>query len=125
VGTAGERSPRVPAAPQPVAVPRVAVIGADLMLASRVTTALGAAGHEVEQSGSLPDRLDGVDLVIADLDSVEPEPLGSLEQPVLGFYRHTDTATKERADAAGLDLAVPRSRMVRELPELAARLLAD
>ncbi len=124
MGTAGERSPRVPAAPQPL-VPRVAVIGADLMLASRVTTALDTAGHEVEQSGSLPDRLDGIDLVIADLDSVEPERLGSLEQPVLGFYRHTDTATKERADAAGLDLAVPRSRMVRELPELAARLLAD
>ena len=106
-------------------MPRVAVIGADLMLASRVTTALDAAGHEVEQSGSLPDHLDGIDLVVADLDSVEPERLGSLEQPVLGFYRHTDTPTKERADAAGLDLAVPRSRMVRELPELAARLLAD
>jgi nucleoside-diphosphate-sugar epimerase len=105
-------------------VPRVAVIGADLMLASRVTTALDGAGHEVEQSGSLPDRLEGIDLVIADLDSVEPERLGDLEQPVLGFYRHTDTSTKERAEAAGLDLAVPRSRMVRELPELADRLLA-
>jgi hypothetical protein len=43
---------------------------------------------------------------------------------VLGFYQHTDAETKARADAAGLDLAVPRSRMVRELPELAARLLA-
>ena len=106
-------------------MPRVAVIGADLMLASRVTTALGAAGHEVEQSASLPDSLDGIDLVVADLDAVEPERLGSLKQPVLGFYQHTDTQTKARADAAGLALAVPRSRMVRELPELAARLLAD
>jgi len=104
-------------------VPRVAVIGNDLMLASRVTTALDAAGHQVEQSGSLPDHLEGIDLVIADLDSVDPERLGTLEQPVLGFYRHTDTRTKERADAAGLGLVVPRSRMVRELPELADRLL--
>ena len=102
----------------------VAVIGADLMLSTPFTPALDAAGHQVEQSNSLPDRLDGIELVIADLDSVDPERLGSLEQPVLGFYRHTDTATKERADAAGLELAVPRSRMVRELPELADRLLA-
>jgi hypothetical protein len=106
-------------------VPRVAVIGADLMLVSRVTTALDAAGHEVQQSASLPESLDGVDLVVADLDAVEPERLGTLERPVLGFYQHTDVPTKERAEAAGLDLAVPRSRMVRELPELAARLLAD
>ena len=106
-------------------MPRVAVIGADLMLASRVTTALDAAGHEVEQSASLPHSLDGIDLVVADLDAVDPERLGSLEQPVLGFYQLTDTQTTERADAAGLALAVPRSRMVRELPELAARLLAD
>lgn len=104
---------------------RVVVIGADLMLASRVTTALDAAGHEVEQTGSVPDELDGVDLLVADLDAVEPERLGGLDVPVLGFYQHTDTDTKARADAAGLDLAVPRSRMVRELPELAVRLLAD
>lgn len=106
-------------------MPTVAVIGADLMLASRVTTALDAAGYEVQQSGCLPDRLDGVELVVADLDSVEPKRLGSLDQPVLGYYQHTDVATKERADAAGIALAVPRSRLVRELPELAARLLAD
>jgi nucleoside-diphosphate-sugar epimerase len=105
-------------------VARVAVLGTDLMLASRVTTALDEAGHEVEQMGSLPDELDGVDLVVADLDAVEPERLGRLAVPVIGFYRHTDTETKARAEAAGLDLAVPRSRMVRELPELAGRLLA-
>jgi hypothetical protein len=104
---------------------RVAVLGTDLMLASRVTTALDAAGHEAEQMGSLPDELDGVDLVVADLDAVRPEELSGLGVPVLGFYQHTDADTKARADAAGLDLAVPRSRMVRELPELAAGLLGD
>jgi hypothetical protein len=106
-------------------VPKVAVIGVELMLASRVTTALDAAGHEVEQSPSLPERLEGIDLVVADLNAVEPEALGPVKQPVIGFYQHTDASMKERADAAGIDLAVPRSRMVRELPELAARLLAD
>jgi len=105
-------------------VARVTVLGTDLMLASRVTTALEAAGHEVEQLSSIPSELDGVDLLVADLDAVEPEPLGALGLPVIGFYQHTDTDTKERAEAAGIDLAVPRSRMVRELSNLVGRLLA-
>jgi hypothetical protein len=102
---------------------RVVAIVSDLMLASRVTTALAAAGHEVEQEASVPAELDGVDLVVADLDAAEPEALGGLGVPVIGFYQHTDTETKARADAAGLALAVPRSRMVRELPELVERTL--
>jgi hypothetical protein len=102
---------------------RVVVLGTDLMLASRVTTALDAAGHEVEQLSAAPDELDGVDLVVADLDALEPEALADLGVPVLGFHQHTDVETKRRAEAAGIDLVVPRSRMVRELPELAARLL--
>jgi len=102
---------------------RVVAIGTDLMLVSRVTTALAAEGHQVEQRSTLPDELDGVDLVVADLDGVEPERLADLGVPVLGFHQHTDVETKRRAEAAGLALVVPRSRMVRELPELAARLI--
>ena len=102
---------------------RVVAVVSDLMLASRVTTALAAAGHEVEQEAGLPDELDGADAVVADLDAVAVERLGALGVPALGFYQHTDTATKERADAAGVT-AVPRSRMVRELPELVERVLA-
>ncbi|MGH2983131.1 MAG: hypothetical protein ACRDK5_02565 [Solirubrobacterales bacterium] len=102
---------------------RVVVLGTDLMLASRVTTSLGAADHQVEQRSTLPDELDDVDLVVADLDAFEPERLADLGVPVLGFHQHTDVETKSRAEAAGLDLVVPRSRMVRELPELVARLV--
>jgi hypothetical protein len=105
-------------------VARLAAVVADLMLASRVQTSLQAAGHEVELDSSLPDELDGVDLVVADLDAVAPERLGELGVPVIGFYQHTDTDTKERADDAGLAMAIPRSRMVRELPELVERVLA-
>ena len=32
----------------------------------------------------------------------------------LGVYSHVDVATRQRADAAGFDLIVPRSRMARE-----------
>jgi hypothetical protein len=97
---------------------RIAALVQDLMLASRVRTSLEAGGHEVEQDSELPDELDGVDLVVADLDAVPPERLAELEVPVIGFYQHTDVETKERADEAGLTMAVPRSRMVRELPKL-------
>jgi hypothetical protein len=102
---------------------RIAAVVADLMLASRVRTSLEASGHEVEQDAALPDELDGVDLVVADLDVVTPEALGELEIPVVGFYQHTDVETKNRAEEAGLTMAVPRSRMVRELPELVERAL--
>ena len=102
---------------------RVAALVQDLMLASRVRTALEAAGHEVEPDTALPDELDGVDLVVADLDAVPPEQLAELGIPVIGFYQHTDVDTKARAEEAGLAMAVPRSRMVRELPELVERAL--
>jgi acetylornithine deacetylase/succinyl-diaminopimelate desuccinylase-like protein len=102
---------------------RIAALVQDLMLASRVQTSLQAAGHEVEQDREIPDELDGVDLVVADLDAVAPERLAELGVPVIGFYQHTDVETKNRAEEAGLTIAVPRSRMVRELPELVQRVL--
>ncbi len=102
---------------------RIASVVGDLMLASRVRTSLEASGHEVEQDSELPDELDGIDLLVADLDAVPPERLAELGVPVVGFYQHTDTDTKARAVEAGLAMAVPRSRMVRELPELVDRAL--
>ena len=103
---------------------RIAALVQDLILASRVRTSLEASGHEVEQDTGLPDELDGIDLVVADLDAVPPESLGDLGVPVIGFYQHTDVETKARAEEAGLAVVVPRSRMVRELPELVQRTLA-
>jgi hypothetical protein len=103
---------------------RIAALVGDLMLASRVRTSLEASGHEVEQDTDLPDELDGVDLVVADLDAVAPERLGGLGVPVIGFYSHVDVEMKKRAEEAGLTLAVPRSRMVRELPELVERAIS-
>jgi hypothetical protein len=104
-------------------VARIAALVTDLMLASRVRTSLEAAGHEVEQDAGVPDELDGIDLLVADLDAVPPEKLSELGVPVIGFYQHTDADTKRRADAAGLAMAIPRSRMVRELPDLVERQL--
>ncbi len=103
---------------------RIAALVQDLMLGSRVRTSLEASGHEVQQDTELPDELDGIDLVVADLDLVPPERLGELGVPVIGFYQHTDVQTKTRAEEAGLAMAVPRSRMVRELPDLVEQTLS-
>jgi hypothetical protein len=102
----------------------VASIVGDLMLASRVRTSLEQAGHQVSQAPALgPGVLRAVDLVVADLDTVPPEDLAEVGVPTIGFYRHTDVEMKRRADAAGLAIAVPRSRMVRELPQLVEELI--
>jgi len=105
-------------------VARVLSIAADLMLASRVEAALSAAGHEVVRAASVGGApLGGVELVVADLDCASGEALAALGPPVLGYCSHVDVATREAAKAAGGDLVVPRSRMARELPALAERLL--
>jgi hypothetical protein len=41
---------------------------------------------------------------------------------VLGIYAHTSPDVRDRALAAGFAAAVPRSRFVREAPELVAGL---
>ena len=61
--------------------------------------------------------------MVADLDVENPEALVGLGVPVLGFYSHVNVETREAAEAAGVDLVVPRSRLARELPQLAERLL--
>lgn len=103
---------------------RVLSIATDLMLGSKVDATLSAAGHEVTTSPSIEESTwEGIDLIVADLDVESPEALVGLGVPVLGYYSHVDVATKEAAEAAGVDLVVPRSRMARELPALAERLL--
>ncbi|MDX6636078.1 MAG: hypothetical protein QOF06_2281 [Solirubrobacterales bacterium] len=94
------------------------------MLGSKVQETLKAAGHEVVASASLEETTwDGIDVIVADLDVENPEALVGLGMPVLGYYSHVDVSIKEAAEAAGVDLVVPRSRMARELPGLVERLL--
>lgn len=103
---------------------RILSISSDLMLGSKVVETLKAAGHEVTSSPSLEETTwDGVDLIVADLDVENHEALVGLGMPVLGYYSHVDVATREAAEAVGVDLVVPRSRMARELPDLAKRLI--
>jgi len=106
-------------------VAQIVAITPDLLLGSKVEAMLSAAGHDVTLSPALSGAsLDGVALLVADLDSEVPQALVGTGIPVLGYYSHVNVETREAANAAGIDLAVPRSRMVRELPQLVERLLA-
>lgn len=103
---------------------RVLTISSDLLLGSKVEAMLRAAGHEVTMAPGLAGTpLDGAELIVADLDAVDAPALVGHGIPVLGYYSHVDVETKQRAEAAGVDLVVPRSRMARELVSLAAGLL--
>jgi hypothetical protein len=95
---------------------RVAVVVPDLLFGSRVQGGVEAAGHEVVGADAEPD------LVIADVEVVDPADVDGPRR--LGFYPHVQPDLKRRAEAAGFDMVVPRSRIARELPELVERLLA-
>jgi hypothetical protein len=104
-------------------VARVLAVVPDLMLSSRVAEGLGAAGHEVEVVAALPEAIDA-DAIVCDLDAVDIGAIAAAGPPTLGFYSHVDVETRSAAEAAGIDLVVPRSRMARELPELVEGLLS-
>ncbi len=107
---------------------RVVALVPDLLFGSQVQGMLAAAGHEVELFGNaerIREKLTPapevlvVDLVDRDLDGAAlVESLaaeGLLEETrTLGFYSHVDALARERAEQAGFDLVVPRSRMARE-----------
>ncbi len=102
---------------------KIVAIVTDLMLASRVSESLEAAGHEVSVVSALPDPLEA-EAIVCDLDTADIAAVAAAPVPTLGFYSHVNVETKKASEATGIDLAVPRSRMARELPELVAKLLA-
>ena len=95
---------------------RVAVVVPDLLFGSRVQGGVEAAGHELVAVDAEPD------LVIADVEVVDPSGVAGARR--IGFYPHVQPELKRRAEDAGFDLVVPRSRIARELPELVEKVLA-
>ncbi len=95
---------------------RVALHCRDLLFGSKVEGALRAAGHEVARDA------EEADVVVVDLtDPDVPWPAAG-DAPRLGFYSHVDQETRKRAEEAGFDLVVPRSRMNREAAALVEKL---
>ena len=101
---------------------RILGVVSDLMLASRVEGSLSAAGHEVRIEPALPEAFEA-EVIVCDLDVADPEAIVATGLPALGFYAHTDVETRSRAEAAGLEPVVPRSRMARDLVALVDGLL--
>jgi hypothetical protein len=106
-------------------VARIVAVAPDLLFGSRIQATLVAVGHEVTLAPSLSEAaLEEVELLIADLEVENAEALVGIGVPVLGYYQHTSVETRKDAEAAGVDLVVPRSRMAREMVDLVERLLA-
>ena len=112
---------------------RVVAVFDDLLLGSNVLGMLRAAGHDAALAGA-DAKPDGAAVMIVDLASTSFDGVALVERlraggelegtRTLGVYSHVDADTKRRADAAGFDLVVPRSRMAREGPALVERLSA-
>ena len=121
---------------------RVLALVPDLLFGSRLLGTLTAAGHKVDlvtDQGRLRERLadggvPGPAVLVLDLTDEDFEGAELLESlagapgldgvRTLGFFSHVDVRARERAERAGFDLAVPRSRMAREGGDLVARLAA-
>ena len=113
---------------------RVLALVPDLLFGSQVQGMLAAAGHDVRlvpSEAAVRDAIAGVEVLIVDLtaDTRGAELVESLRTEgelgparTLAFYSHVEAEVRERAQAAGFDLVVPRSRMAREGAELVDRL---
>jgi H2-forming N5,N10-methylenetetrahydromethanopterin dehydrogenase-like enzyme len=99
---------------------RVALLCPDLLFGSKLSSGLAAAGHEVVGAGEPADAL-VVDLT-DDVDERLRAAAGA-SVPTLAFYAHVEQDVRRRAEEAGIDSVVPRSRMAREAPRLVEALL--
>lgn len=107
---------------------RVALLCPDLLFGSKLEGGLRAAGHEVERFSDVMAARDAdADVLVVDLTSDVEERValgGVSSHPTLAFYSHVEHDTRVRAEEAGFDLVVPRSRMAREMGALVDRLAA-
>ena len=114
---------------------RVLALTRDLLFGSQLQGALTFAGHTVEMKGddaALRDALPA-DALLVDLTDDAPGRCELLEAlardgalgatPTLAYYSHVEADVRERADQAGFQMIVPRSRMAREAPAVLASLL--
>jgi hypothetical protein len=108
---------------------RVVAFVPDLLFGSNVVGMVTAAGHEpvlVGDADALAGAVAGAEALVLDLtvDALERiEQARPLGLRTLAFYSHVEADVRERAQAAGFELVVPRSRLAREGAALIDRLL--
>jgi hypothetical protein len=115
----------------PLAAPPVIALVRDLIFASRVTATAAAAGTCVQLLRD-PAKLAGqagrrliVDLNLDGAIEAAQAWKAASGGEVVGFVSHVDTATIDRARAAGVDRVLARSRFVELLPNLLAGETSD
>ena len=111
---------------------RVVAVFDDLLLGSNVLGMLRAAGHQATLAGGGDVQPAGAAVLVVDLGASGFDGVAVVERlrasgelegiRTLGVYSHVDAETRRRAEAAGFDLVVPRSRMAREGSDLVGRL---
>ncbi len=114
---------------------RVLAVFDDLLLGSNVLGMLRAAGHEAELTRGTDVHPAGAAVLIVDLAATTFDGVAVVERlradgelgatRSLGVYSHVDVDTRRRAEAAGFDMVVPRSRMAREGPALVRSVLSS
>jgi hypothetical protein len=133
VGPTAVGARRVPPAALPIKpMARLLALSADLLFGSRLQADMTGGGHELEliaEEARLRARLTDPDkppaaVLIVDLtdDRLDGATIretlaadGLLDGlKTLAFYSHVDAAVRTRAEQAGFELIVPRSRMARE-----------
>jgi DNA-binding response OmpR family regulator len=115
---------------------RIALLCPDLMFGSRVEESLRAAGHDVtryDDGDAARAALPEADALVIDLTAGEFDAPGVVESlraagaldgvTTVGFYPHVQQDVRRRAEAAGVDVVVPRSRMARDGAEVVGRAL--
>ena len=113
---------------------RVVAVFDDLLLGSNILGMLRAGGHEVRLTAD-PADTGGADVLVVDLGTEGFDGVAAVERlrgagelgetRTLGVYSHVHHDVRQRAEAAGFDLVVPRSRMAREGAALVDRLASQ
>ena len=111
---------------------RVVAVFDDLLLGSNVLGWLQAGGHDAHLASAETASPEGAAVLIVDLGAASFDGVELVERlreagrladtKTLGVYSHVDAETRRRAEAAGFDLVVPRSRLAREGAALVDRL---
>jgi DNA-binding NarL/FixJ family response regulator len=114
---------------------RVVALVPDLLFGSKVEAMLRTAGHDVrlvDEEDYARAEAPAADVLVVDLTSDDLDGATLVESMRMGrelgntrtlaFYSHVDADTRRRAQDAGFDLVVPRSRMAREGAALVSRL---
>jgi hypothetical protein len=114
-------------------VARAVAFVPDLLFGSNLLGALQAGGHDVQLvsgEGGLEEAASDADVLLVDL-TAQPEARIAMVAPFLGagaprtlaFFAHVERDVRSRAEQAGFDLVVPRSRMARAAAELVSSLV--